>query len=115
MDKYLCGEDFSKRLILVNTSRDYSSKIEPDVNFTSRAETYQLWPALKFESWVELLNELDKTVRVGNTTKMKALLAFDLNSLKERGFYLNSCGFAYIVGLGLGLGLGLEGCSHELY
>lgn len=98
MDNFLGGDHFNERLILVNTSRDYSTKLEPNLNFATKAETYQLWPALKFESWVELLNELDNTVQVGRTTIMKALLAFDLNALRKRGCNLNSCGIAYILG-----------------
>ena len=98
MDKHLGGEGFYERLILVNTTRDYSSILDPNLNYAAKAETYQLWPALKFESWMELIMEVERTVPVGHISLMKALLTLDFKALSERRCTIDKCGYAYILG-----------------
>ena len=59
LDKVLAARDFNERLCLVKTSDDH---IDASAVTGNEVAAYQLWPALIFNSYKELHDELKETV-----------------------------------------------------
>ncbi len=104
IDVKLAPNQFCERLCLVKTSTN------TDFAFTTRqtcldqtVSVNKLWPALKFDTLTELLNQLSKMKDTDRKfiKKMKGRFALEAQTLaKNAGMPLAKAGFAYLLGKG---------------
>ncbi len=112
LDLHLAPDDFYDRICLIRTNDD-----ETVVPVDHEVDAYRLWPALKYASHKELMEDIKTNVPSNVMKKFKGLLTVEYYRLcrqrKERSGDVEIFGIAYLVGRKGGLHLEFLAKSGE--
>ena len=93
LDEQLAPKDFFDHLCLVKTS---SVTLTDDIEPGNEVATYQLWPALKFNSFMDLQDQLKD---IDGAAKIKGKLMLEFSKLRRSTTQkVDTFGVAYLLG-----------------
>ena len=97
LDQHLAPDDFYDRICLIRTNDD-----ETVVPVDCEVDACRLWPALKYASHKELMEDIETNVPSNAMKKFKGLLTVEFYRLcrqrKERSEDVKTFGIAYLIG-----------------
>ena len=98
MDNNLASFNFGEHICLVKTADAAPTSI---IRHDSLVSSLKLWPALKFKSWKELKEQIEKIDDVSLTEYAKAILVLEARRIKKEPIeFANGRFIAYLLGKG---------------
>ena len=103
IDQQIAAHDFLELLCLVKTDVPYASASAEAAAVAScvgnEVASLKLWPALKFNSFKELMDRVNLVAKDSKSLRAKLTIGYH-RSLREAKIDAKSCGVAYLLGRG---------------